>query len=313
MKSFLIFLTLSLFSGTVFAVEVYRAQGTGDWDGRPPVSADGVFQGKANARYIAMKSFKVVPGKEYTVSGEFRLLNESKPGAFFFGTMPMNADGKRIETQYHRKDPGVVLAELAAPAAAGAKEIIIKKAPKWENSKNCPVALNAADDDSDIPNFNTAICKAVNVSGNNLILTLATPLKTDLPAGTKVRRHRFGASFIYTSTGGKKLTDQWQTFSGRYSFDKGICRWVPGTAQACVVILPAGKTGTLEFRNVTVTGSDAAKAPVPAKVFVRFDPQAPEQCKKNKFPVIWRTKEDLSSRRSVLYYREKRKWRFDGN
>ncbi|MBE6358146.1 MAG: hypothetical protein E7057_02730 [Lentisphaerae bacterium] len=266
MKKNLLLLALAGVSAVLGATEVYRAQGKGDWDGRPPVSADGVFQGKANARYIAMKSFKVVPGKEYTVSGEFRLLNESRPGAFFFGTMPMNADGKRIETQYHRKDPGVVLAELAAPAAAGAKEIIIKKAPKWENSKNCPVALNAAEDDSDIPNFNTAICKAVKVSGNNLVLTLAAPLKTAFPAGTKVRRHRFGASFIYTSTGGKKLTDQWQTFSGRYSFDKGICRWAPGTAQASVVILPAGKTGTLEFRNITVTESDAAKAPAPAKV-----------------------------------------------
>ena len=103
MKHSLTFLLLAAFMGNLAGAEVYRARGTGDWDGRPPVNSDGVFQGKASSRYISMKTFKVLPGKEYTVSGEFRLLKDSKPGLFFFGVMPMNSAGKRIETQFYRK------------------------------------------------------------------------------------------------------------------------------------------------------------------------------------------------------------------
>ena len=257
MKHSLTFLLLAAFMGNLAGAEVYRARGTGDWDGRPPVNSDGVFQGKASSRYISMKTFKVLPGKEYTVSGEFRLLKDSKPGLFFFGVMPMNSAGKRIETQFYRKFAGFGLAEVAAPAAVGAREVTIKKTAKWETIKNLPVAFNAAADESDLPNFNTVVCRSVKVAGDNLVLTLAAPLKTAVAAGSKVRLHRFGASFLYTRGGGVRLSDKWQTISGKVTFDKGALRWAPGTAQARVVILPAGRDGVLEFRNITVTESDS--------------------------------------------------------
>ena len=207
----------------------------------------------AYQRTLSNAVFKVEPGKKYTISGEFRAVGVKTRQPFFFGFMPLDVNGKRIETHYYRKLNGFEMTSLAAPAAAGAKEIILKKAATWQALKpgqTYLVALNAADDDSDIPNSNIVMGTILN-SGDKSIVKLNRPLAKALEANSKVRLHTYGASFIYAANG--NLTDNWQKFSGTVQFDTGAVRWAPGTVQAKIVILPAGRGGAMEFRNISIT------------------------------------------------------------
>lgn len=248
---------LSMTLGMVGAAEVWSARKPSDFDGKPPMTPEGVFQQPANRRLISMKRFAVNPAKKYIISGEFRLVGASKSQAFFLGFVPLTADGKKIEARNCRFAANTTVAEVAAPAAAGATEIFLKKAPRWAEAKNGYLALNAKANASDLPNFSLLQAKSIRDEGENTIVTLARPLGVAMETGTFVRLHKEGPSFLYSGANARFLKDQWETLTGTIQFDKGAIRWYPGTAQAAVVLLPAAKDGTLEFRNLTVTETDA--------------------------------------------------------
>lgn len=242
------------------AQKVWQAENSAEWDGKPMKTAQGIFQNPANRRLISVKAINIEPGKKYTISGDFRLTGSHSPQPFFFGFMPMTAEGKRIEAYNFRKVPAAELAEIAVPVTGGATEIILKKVSSWSefNQKNRFVAaLNAATDNSDLPNFNIVFINKVKHSGDKTVLTLNSPTKTSFTAGSKVRLHCYGPSFLYADHNGTRLNEQWKRISGTLQFDKGIVRWSPGTRQAKIVILPAGRDGILEFRNITITADDA--------------------------------------------------------
>lgn len=214
---------------------------------------------KAGQRFISRDAFKVAPDKKYILSGEFRLAGAKNPRPFYFGFLPMTASGQRIDAANVRQVPGAGLAEIAENASPGANEVILKKAPAWPaGKKNYLLAFNAREDGGDLPNFDIVLLKNIRHSGDRTVVTLASPLRNKAAAGSRVRLHAYGNSFLYAAAaGGKKLSDQWQKFSGTIQFDAGRTKWYPKTALAKVVILPSAAEGTLEFRKVSVTAEKA--------------------------------------------------------
>ena len=222
-----------------------------------------IFQAKAAQRLISMKRFPGEKGKKYILSGEFRLTGAQNVQPFYFGFLPADAKGRRINAENVRQVNRTELAEVADAAAAGATEITLKKAPTWPTgASRYWAAFNAAADGSDLPNFDIVRLKSVRHDGDKTVITLASPLRGNVKAGSKVRLQTAGASFLYTGCSGKKLTGEWQKFSGTIQFDAGAVRWYPGTTQAAVVILPAAKEGTLEFRNITVSAETGELASI---------------------------------------------------
>ena len=86
---------------------------------------------------------------------------------------------------------------------------------------------------------------------------LSGPLKTDLPAGTKVRQHLDGDGYIYCA-GKSFLKDQWEARSGVVSgFSKDARsdkQFWPGTVKVRILILATGadQDSATEFRNIKV-------------------------------------------------------------
>ena len=263
MKKFLLLLLLAAVS-YLPAQEVWRSAGKDDWFLRKPAAgANGVFSHKSGQRMIAAKSFKTVPGKKYIVSGEFRLVDAAAPAPLYFGVVPYTADGREIAFQHYRKVAKFDMATVSGDAAAGAGELVLKSSPQWTPPKGAVLlAINAKADRSDIPNFDIIAVKTLKMEKGQMRAVLAAPLKKAVSAGTTVRLHGYGASFLYCSSFGKKIDANWQKFSGEITFDSGSIRLAPGTAQAKVAFLSSSRSGTVEFRNLKVVEAAAGQTAI---------------------------------------------------
>lgn len=252
MKKFLLLLC-AVMATVLSGAEVFRAQGRGDWDGRPEVDAEGVFTATFPRRLISMKSFKVDPAKTYTISGEFRVQDCDKLQPFFFGFVPKTADGQRISAVNLRQFGKSSLGKVVADVPAGAKEVVLLDAQNWpSNPKGLFLAVNAKADKSDLPNMDVVPVRSIKNENGKTVVTLQTPLKKALAKDSFIRLHSGGASFIYTGKNGGYLSEEWQKFSGTIGA-KGQWKWYPGTDNASVVIVGGGNNGIIQLRNITVT------------------------------------------------------------
>ncbi|MBQ7206462.1 MAG: hypothetical protein IJS01_01560 [Lentisphaeria bacterium] len=259
-KKTMLFAT-ALLTGAVFAGEIYKAEIA---DLVPPKRAelkDGVFRAAGKTIFLRSKtSFAVDPAKKYAVSGEFRFPGTT-PNRFYLGLMPLNAKLLPIGPENIHVIPGTETT-LAAPAAVGDTSVKIADGEKWDNKRfACAVAFNVKDDYADLPNATTAGMKKGSVKKNGDVweIELEKPLKTAYAAGTRVRQHLCGGTFIYSTIRNKKdLSGDWQKFSGTIT---GLTKntrsdnefW-PGTAKAYVIVLTTGGADdtAMEFRDLKV-------------------------------------------------------------
>ena len=153
------------------------------------------------------KEFIQVPrGKKYTVSGEFKLVSD-KNIPIYFGVTPFTADGKVISyTSVFTASRA--LAELAKDIKAGDKSMILKGADSWKFHKHGFFAFNAKADRSDLPNLDLSPAPIINEITVNEDGTVEIPFKKPFAkayaAGTPVRQHFAGSSYIYAGNSSKK-------------------------------------------------------------------------------------------------------------
>lgn len=262
MKKSLFALVLS--SGVMLgAQEVWKSVSKDDWHVRKPsLSADGVFSHKSGQRLISSAFIPVKAGKKYVITGEFRVTGTTAAVPLYFGFVPYTADHKEIGFQHYRAMAKSPLATVES-AKAGATEVILKKNPTWPAKKSSfLLALNAKEDKSDLPNFNILPVKEIRQESGRTVAVLSAPLKEEIPAGTVVRIHGYGASFLYAGSFGKKIDGNWQKFTGEIRFDAGAVRWAPGTKFARAAFLCSSRAGVVEFRNMSVTEVDAEAAAI---------------------------------------------------
>lgn len=220
---------------------------------------DGVMSFKgAFTNLFSKQVIKIDPAKKYRISGEF-CLKGGKPVALFFGFIPYDKNKVQIFTNTVLGD-NKTLTTVAEDAKKGDKVIKVKDASKWNiNSPYSYIVFNAAKDYSDLPNRSTIHTVAPNAkqAGEVWEITLKTPLKADIAAGTAVRQHSDGGTYIYTA-GSFKTAGVWKTRTGTIS---GIAvngapanKFWKGTETVRVLILAINgeKQSETEFKNVKV-------------------------------------------------------------
>ena len=220
--------------------------------------AGGVLSGKGNKYLFSKQLVKIDPAKKYQVSGEFR--TAAGPAALvYLGFAPCDAKNNLLWARGVNTVANTQT-EIAEDAKKGSKTIKVKDASKWnKTSKYSWMVFGAKDDFSDLPNMNavSTVPQSCKQDGDVWVVSLKTPLKADIAAGTKVRQQLDGASYMYAAGAFKP--------SGKWTVRKGIAtgmskygnpekKFWPGTVSARIVILvlQTQKDTVTEIRNVKV-------------------------------------------------------------
>ena len=245
--------------GMLSAQEIISIEKPADFAQKRQVAQadDGAILLKGNGAFTSVQALTVDPAKKYQLSGEF-CLKGGKAASVYLGFVPYDGKNRQIT-------PVMIyinvksLTEVAEAAKKGDQVIKVKDASKWDaKSPYSFVALGAKEDLSDLPNGNCIFNQpGIKQNGEVWEIALRKPLTKDVAAGTPVRQHFAGSSYIYTA-GMLKPTEQWAARKGVIS---GIAKHGPsyvkfwnGTKKARVVVLILngdGKTETL-VRNIKV-------------------------------------------------------------
>jgi hypothetical protein len=171
------------------------------------IDGEKVFVSNKNGTYTLNK-IKVKAGKKYAISVKLKQL-EGKNSYVFIGFIPYTKSGAVIKPQNGYNHTKGSFTVLTAATAKGDKSITVKDASKWKTGKYFVAAFNAKQDKSDMPNFDI-ISGCVKIEKNTI--TLKNVLKKAYSAGTKVRQHRYGPTYIYTKNGSAPTV--WSTWKG---------------------------------------------------------------------------------------------------
>ena len=245
--------------GMLSAQEIISIEKPADFAQKRQVAQadDGAILLKGNGAFTSVQALTVDPAKKYQISGEF-CLKGGKPASVYLGFVPFDGQNRQI-TPVMIYINAKSLTEVAEAAKKGDQVIKVKDASKWDaKSPYSFVALGAKEDLSDLPNGNCIFNKqGITQNGEVWEIALRKPLSKDIAAGTPVRQHFAGSSFIYTA-GMLKPTEQWAARKGVIS---GIAKHGPsyvkfwnGTEKARVVVLVLNgdsKSETL-VRNIKV-------------------------------------------------------------
>ena len=135
--------------------------------------------------HIFSSFFELDPAKCYYLSGKFRSL-DGKKYRVSLGMVQYDAKG-RIHGVHVNTAPGSC-SMLSHVAKKGDKYLLVFDASKW--GPKGMVAINAAKDDSDLPNRDLiGPVTAVKLIGGDYRVDLASPLKKEIPSETLVRLH----------------------------------------------------------------------------------------------------------------------------
>lgn len=195
------------------------------------------------------KFIPVKPGAKYTISGEFKLPEGlKKPITMYFGFMPFTAEGKPISFSAISAQ-SQALGTLAEEIKPGDKKAVVKDAKDWKIQPFTLLAFNAKADKSDLPNFE--LSQLIDPQGTIVKedgtpeLAFKTPFKKGYPAGTQVRLHRAGSTYIYA--GNTKKAGEWVKFTRTFtSFYKGC-------TQFKLALNATGPKCDIEYKNISVT------------------------------------------------------------
>ena len=251
---------------SAFAEEIAAIKAPADFRQAKSVSfEDGVFSFKGKGTLSSVVKLPADPAKKYRLSGEFRAKDGTVPARVYFGLIPLDAEGKQIQPYHIHVIPGSAT-ETVADAKKGDKNLLVRKASWAGQAPHSFVAFNAKDDLSDLPNRDVIyiVPKGIQPDGDNLKINLSAPLKKDIPAGTKVRQHLAGDTYIYCA-GSAYTNNKWTLRTGSVS---GVAKstrsdslfW-PGTAkfQVTIHITGGSKDSVTEFRNIKVVADGTLK------------------------------------------------------
>ena len=207
--------------------------------------------------YSSKKLFPVEEGKSYKISGKFRKISGSSvESRLYFGFIPYDANGRLILSAAVNPIAGTET-ELAAAVNSGDRILKVKNASKWKKGKL--VVFNAKPDFSDLPNRSfTSAVQTIAAKDGVWEVELQKPLHIGYPAGTPIRQHSHGFTYIYAAASNSLIPAEWQEISGTVSgiSAKGLPKnqWWKGTAKVAIILFsPVGKPAEFEFKDVQLT------------------------------------------------------------
>jgi hypothetical protein len=190
------------------------------WEGmvRPntEVKRSGKFSFELSGEYatslISKEYLPVAPDKSYVLSARLRSLAVKPPASANMGLRMYDKDRRAI----HINNVAVIsntATKLADAAAPGATELVLVRPAGFVAPEFSTVVFHAADDYSDLPNFDLSPeVIALKEDGDRVLLTLKAPLEKAYPVGTPVRMHLpWGAPCYWVADGW--LDTDWKEFS----------------------------------------------------------------------------------------------------
>jgi hypothetical protein len=185
----------------------------------------------------------------FAVSAE---ISANKPVQVYIGLIPVDKNWQEINFRNTGTVPGT-FTELAEQLTKNADTAVLKKNIAFK--KTGYIAFNAKEDNSDLPNFDLERFKSISNVNGKTVVKFFRPIKRSYPAGSKVRCHVDGATYLYSSILSKGFPGKIQA-SGKVGINAKT-KFRPGTAgfKVCLLIVPrkTAKDVKVEFRNVRVT------------------------------------------------------------
>ncbi len=204
---------------------------------------------RAGGVHFEGKPLTIDPKRNYRLAGKFRASDAASSGSVSFGFAPFDAEGKPIQPAQVNPVEGS-LTTLAKEAEAGATEIELTDAKGWKKGEHLLLAFDLSDEG--LPHRQLVAIDAIE---DNRV-TLKTPLPHALEAGSAVRQHQSGNTFIYSAAAFRPLPQnkEWVEFSGEISGEalSGLPndQWWPGTRSARIVILTSYPE--IEFKEIVL-------------------------------------------------------------
>lgn len=217
--------------------------------------AEGEMTAKSRIFFRSKKAFDIDPTKKYTISMDITAGEGTKSAKVYYGLYPVSKTNKMCEA-HNIQSIANTFTKVVADVKKGDTEIKVKNAAKWTTSTSAVFALDAKEDNSDIPNFNILkanVAKKVK-EGDIWVVTLKKPVTRDIKAGTFIRQHAMGGYyyFNYPDIAPGKTVSSKNTVTGKANYGyyslKGIH---PAVTRAYIIILSNwNSSGTpLTYKN----------------------------------------------------------------
>lgn len=237
---------------------------TTGWEGFTGVSTNSpksgvyTFYATGDKKVFSSDAFEIDSNKDYFLEGYFRSASHSYQGNLYYGFEPYDENMVPIESYEVNVIPNT---ETTLYEAVSSADTMIKviDASTWIHMDPERIAFDIDDSGSysDLPNRNIAGGKNGKLGGKRDMGThweidLLVSVNLDYPAGTKVREHRAGSTYMYTASAGPPLgtiPNSWTyksgTVSGEAIYGIPSDQWWHGTKFAKVVgLLNLGQTNS---------------------------------------------------------------------
>jgi hypothetical protein len=206
--------------------------GKKNWSGISSISKDSPQSGEACfemdiSAYAIASGFIPVDGvKSYIISGYFKNPGTAPIKKVYLSLMPFDADKKKIspwEVKISPPPTGGSETVLAEACKESDTVIKIKDGSKWKAEPFGCIAFNVdtTSNLSDLPNRNCSALgiKSVEKKEDHWVVTLAKACGKSYPAGTAVREHQSGSTYIYPNGCIIELSpaDGWKKIEGKIS------------------------------------------------------------------------------------------------
>lgn len=193
---------------------------------------------------LSSELIPVDPDKEYTLSLMLKSGGQAESQEVFVGLACYTEEEKLIISQAINRRENTET-ELLADAVPGDTVLKVKKADQWQSSPNSFVAFNVDDSlaVSDLPNFNLSPMgiQSVTEKGGAWEIELAKPMPKSYPAGTKIRQHNAGNSYVFCTVANRTIPKNWKEYTGKVTGKSDRLsnkQFWPGTRYVQVAILP---------------------------------------------------------------------------
>ncbi|MBM4045063.1 MAG: hypothetical protein FJ279_08115 [Planctomycetes bacterium] len=225
-----------------------------NWVGFTKVVAEGAHSGKhcfsvTGAVQVMSKEFiPIDTSKTYVVTGWFKSAGKA-PSQIYLGVAPFDEKKESIYPYHVFRIAGTetTLADACKPEDTVLK---IANGAKWNTEPYTCVAFDVDDSGQlkDLPNRNLSNANVPGIGvekvenkGGHWAVQLKGKCGRAYPAGTKVREHVSGATYMYSAAARKPVPMAWTEFKGQI---KGVAKgdlpadqWWPGTKYAKLLIL----------------------------------------------------------------------------
>lgn len=208
-----------------------------EWDGGLVAElSDGLLLEGSGSRF-SVGSIKIDPARTYRLSGKFKARVPWTDGNLLFGLAPLDASSQPISGSQVNPVKGTDTT-IIEEAPAGSKSLRVAETGKWKKNPYVFVAFHTSPDLSDLPNRNLIGIEKIEDG----LITLRSPLPVACPAGTSIREHESGNSYMYTGAAYQKVpADSWTEFSGEISGESmsGLAanQWWRGTRRARILLI----------------------------------------------------------------------------